>query len=53
MLTSEFLRKKNEIVFKETGLILVPEDQIVDIDVPEIGTFLCCPYCEAYQAYDC
>ena len=63
----EFLKRKNEIVKAVTGVILVPEDQIMDIPEDErtpldlnddlseydfLGTEYC-PYCALYFDNDC
>ena len=59
MTTKEYIEKKNELVFKMTGLTLVPEDQIVDtkyIDKFAAVEYLSkfnCPYCLAYLNKDC
>lgn len=48
----EFLTKKNEIFFKETGLILIPKDQIVDMVPMPLSTnspIEACPYCMEYN----
>ena len=69
MSVAEFLRRKNEIIKAVTGVILVPEDQIVDI--PEDKRVLLaqkkkydlfehyylnadyCPYCALYFSDEC
>ena len=51
MTVTEFIRKKNEILYKHLEVVLVPEDQIEEC---EQGTLSCacdaqaCPYCAAY-----
>jgi hypothetical protein len=51
----EYIEEKNRIVKEATGLVLVPEDQIVDIPVSAvgemsvIGDMSCCPYCQVYS----
>ncbi len=49
MKTSEFIRKKNKIIKKYTGIDLVPEDQIKDVDFNSKMNMAydssCCPYC--------
>jgi len=54
MKVSEYIRRKNDIIEKTTGLVLVPDDQIIDLepmplDVYEDGE--ACPYCIAFE--DC
>lgn len=56
MLVSEFIRKKNEILFKHTGLILVPEAQIkeckkVHLDMGDrYADSDICPYCKVFAS---
>ena len=49
MRTIDFMRKKNEILIKECGMVLVPEEQLIDIDcTSEMSTktdATMCPYC--------
>jgi len=52
MTVVEFIKEKNRIIYEETGLVLVPEDQIkecrqltLDITVSDTS----CPYCLAYS----
>ena len=52
MLVSEFIKRKNEIIYKHTGLILVPKDQIEEcaqfplrVDANDGSA---CPYCRAF-----
>ncbi len=44
----DFLKKKNKLVFKATGIVLIPEDQLIDL-VPRRLDFrtdaTICPYC--------
>lgn len=54
----EFFSRKNEIVHKETGLTLIPQDQIIDINPQKIGRLHitndsgCSPYCIFNVIYD-
>ena len=51
MKVSDFLRAKNEIILSETGLVLIPEDQIKDFDpMPLYGDSDAdiCPYCTMF-----
>lgn len=45
----EYLRAKNEIIYEATGIVLVPEEQIKEVDcrVPlsTIYDVYTCPYC--------
>ena len=52
MKTKTFIKKKNKIVKKVTGITLVPEDQIIDEPKVMLGYFTSfyldssvCPYC--------
>ena len=53
MTTSEYIRSKNQIALDLVGVIITPENQIVDIEFhelePTIGDYSC-PYCQKYQA---
>jgi hypothetical protein len=52
MTITEFIRRKNEIIERATGIILVPEDQIVEVQMPiqlsMAGDAAACPYCHLY-----
>lgn len=54
MTTEEYIRAKNKIIYDATGLTLVPEEQIVDIDTKLVGKLSmgddmkACPYCKVY-----
>ena len=53
MTVSEYIRRKNEMIFKHTGIVLVPEDQIEECEQSELD--ICadswaCPYCTIYIA---
>ncbi len=57
MTTKDFLIKKNKIVFEVTGVVLVPLDQIEEVEFRELESFftttLCgdiCPYCLIYYS---
>ena len=63
MTTIEFLTKKNEIVERVTGKVLVPDDQMEEVPFVELDTLIgaylsadtmslhskICPYCEAHR----
>jgi len=56
MTTKQYIHKKNDIVLRVTGVILVPADQIVDIPPVLLSTEpiswldgSICPYCRAFQ----
>ena len=64
MTTIEFLTKKNEIVERVTGKVLVPDDQMEEVPFQELDTLVgaylvdnttmslhaaICPYCEAHR----
>ena len=56
MTVVEFLRKKNEIIKKHTGLILVPEAQIVEVAKVPLSMnedINACPYCKIWFSEDC
>jgi len=56
MTVEEFLIKKNKIFYDLTGAVLVPDDQIIDVE-KEFGDIelstgrddLACPYCHIYE----
>jgi hypothetical protein len=51
MTVEEYIRKKNEILYDITGITLVPEDQIIDIDPMKLSIesdSKACPYCIEY-----
>lgn len=51
MSVSKFLKRKNEILKEYTGLTLIPENQIKDIEPMKLSASLntsCCPYCQVY-----
>lgn len=55
MLVSEYLRKKNALVLKATGVILVPEDQIEECKqqpLHAVSDASVCPYCAIYHDPD-
>jgi hypothetical protein len=61
MTTAEFLWKKNEIIRKATGKILIPEDQIVDEPKVKLSDeyfdyrnlmWSACPYCVRRSTID-
>ena len=53
MKVTEFIRRKNEILFDLTGVTLVPEDQIEEVEAkPLHGNWSnggLCPYCRVYE----
>lgn len=58
----DFIKKKNKLVFDETGVILVPEDQIIDLVPRKLSMHTdssMCPYCNEFlyddrgECYDC
>jgi hypothetical protein len=59
MTTEQYIREKNKLVYKATGMVLVPEDQIIDMGYKD--TFratehldkLSYPYCLYYFDNDC
>ncbi len=60
MTVREYIERKNELIKKYTGMILVPEDQIIDMELPKDETLSinddrsACPYCFFYfDYYDC
>ena len=59
MTTKEFLIKKNELVKRATGAILIPSDQIVDEPKVKLDENCChslnssnCPYCVGRRPYE-
>lgn len=51
MTVVEFITRKNKIIFDKLGVILVPEDQIIECE--QIKLDICnasyaCPYCHIY-----
>lgn len=55
MTVSEYIRKKNKIIFDVCGLTLVPEEQIEECPQFELSTIddtYACPYCRVYLDYD-
>lgn len=60
MTPREYIEKKNSIIEKYTGIVLVPEDQIIDLPVEQVGKLSihngdepACPYCIVYGAGTC
>lgn len=52
----DYIRKKNALVFKATGLVLVPEEQIVEVEKWKLkvgSDATICPYCMVYFRDDC
>jgi hypothetical protein len=54
MTVTEYIKQKNAILFKHTGVVLVPEDQIEECEQFPLsinhGDSQACPYCTAYGA---
>ena len=55
MTTKDFLIKKNKIVFDVTGVVLVPPNQIEEVEFRELRSYFAedlsayiCPYCHIY-----
>ena len=47
----EYIKRKNAMIFKHTGVTLVPPDQIEDCEQKPLsieGDAYACPYCKAY-----
>lgn len=54
MTVIEYIRAKNELLHKHTGVTLVPEDQIQDCPVKRLSIATdatACPYCMAYDEH--
>ena len=54
----EYMKRKNEIVLAKTGVILIPEEQMVELEFneklrPEEGDGESCPYCVLFVAKKC
>ncbi len=52
MSAKTYIRKKNEILKKHTGMVLVPEDQITECEAKPLSMrddMSACPYCLAYE----
>ena len=53
----EYIKRKNQIIFDETGLVLVPEDQIVEVELFNQLSIdsdaTACPYCQIYMKVCC
>jgi len=55
MTTTELINKKNQIVFNVTGKMLVPVDQIVEVEAIRLEPMLhlsgsSCIYCEVFRS---
>ena len=51
MKVTKFIKRKNKIIYNLTGIILVPEDQIVEVPKHKLniaGGEGSCPYCLVY-----
>lgn len=51
MTPMEYMHKKNALIEDATGLTLIPENQIKDIEIKELSLdndIYACPYCEEY-----
>lgn len=56
MLTSQYIRKKNAIALKLTGVTIVPEGQIRNVEPRQLTTdniANMCPYCALYFDNEC
>ena len=56
MTVETYIRRKNEIVKKATGVALVPEEQVEDIPdftkkLSMVNDMSACPYCIEYSPY--
>lgn len=53
----DYIREKNKIFENETGIVLVPEEYIVEVSIKEplsvVDDVGACPYCEVYYREDC
>ena len=52
MTTLEYMEKKNEIIYKLTGVTLIPKDQLIEVEAKPLSTGgddECCPYCVIYR----
>lgn len=55
----EFIHTKNKIIFKKTGIVLVPEDQIIGCEANKLDITKAhngCPYCIVFASngpFDC
>jgi hypothetical protein len=56
MKVTEFIRRKNAILFDITGITLVPEDQIEEVEAKPLTKNWTngglCPYCRLYNQLD-
>ena len=58
MTVREYTERKNELIKKYTEMVLVPEDQIVDMELPEDKMLSmdndgnACPYCLVFSDSD-
>ena len=56
MSTLKFMKKKNKIIKKLTGITLIPEDQLVEVEARLLFNWLdnsICPYCLLYLNNNC
>ena len=54
----EYMKKKNEIVLEKTGIILIPKEQMVELEFneelnPRDGDRGYCPYCVLFADKKC
>ena len=51
----EYMHKKNALVKDYTGLILIPEDQIIEVEPRQLyeDDDEICPYCAVFSVYAC
>ncbi len=58
MTVSEYIRRKNELFKEKYNMLLVPRNQIIDVDIEDtslnIGSDMgACPYCAKFYYNDC
>ena len=54
MTIREYIERKNALTLEQTGIVLVPEDQIIDMEPMELSftnrDAMACPYCTKWVA---
>lgn len=56
MTTLEFIKEKNHIIKKYTGITLIPESQMIDIPKTQLNMTAdryACPYCMQFLKFQC
>ena len=51
MSITQYLKRKNDLIYEQTGIILTPDDQIVEVEKRILGISSdmdACPYCVAF-----